>query len=255
MCLIVFAWKKHPEYKLILAANRDEFYNRPTLPAHYWRDLSGVLAGMDLKSQGTWLGINMAGMWTAITNYRDFDNIKQHAPSRGSITSKYLTEKWEPEQYLKHLSGYSQTYNGFNLLSGNLQELFYYSNQSKEIQELRPGIYGLSNHLLDTPWPKVEEAKKQLLKLLQTDTISPDRLFQILYHTEQHPDHLLPNTGIGIEQERSLSSIFITMNGYGSRCTTVLLIDNDNEVTFAERLYRDGKPVGQDLLFRFIPSA
>jgi len=159
MCLIVFAYNVHPSYRLVLAANRDEFYERPSSSADFWKDYPQVLAGRDLKEGGTWLGITKSGKYAAVTNYRDPSSLKSDSLSRGRLVSSYLTGNQNPDKYLKNISSQVDKYDGFNLLLGDDNNLFVFSSRS-DMQKLKPGIYGLSNHLLDTNWPKVARSKK-----------------------------------------------------------------------------------------------
>ena len=165
MCLILFAYKVHPSYPLVLAANRDEFYDRPTQSADFWPDHPQLLAGIDLQEKGTWLGVTKEGKFAAITNYRDPASWKTAAPSRGKLVRDYLVGDLNPENYLKEISAHARDYNGFNLLLGDRENLWVFSNQG-DAKKLQPGIYGLSNHLLDTPWPKVQRGKQLLKKAL-----------------------------------------------------------------------------------------
>lgn len=237
MCLIFFALHQHPTYKLIVAANRDEFYNRKTSPAHFWHDHPQILGGRDLEASGTWMAMNKNGKISLVTNYRDPANINPKAPSRGQLVSDYLMNGDNPEEYLSHVSTRTVHYNGFNLLTGYPDELWYLSNYGNGIQKLESGIYGLSNHLLDTPWPKVQRGKEKFSDAIHDLVIDPEILFELLRDEERAEDQLLPNTGIGLERERALSSMFIKTNGYGTRCSTVILVSRDNQVLFAERVY------------------
>ncbi len=237
MCLIFFALKQHPTYKLIVAANRDEFYERKTAPANYWEDHPDILGGRDLQASGTWMAMNKKGKISMITNYRDPAHINAKAPSRGQLVSDYLVNGDKPDDYLETLSDRSTLYNGFNLVVGNPDELWYLSNYGKGIQKIESGLYGLSNHLLDTPWPKVHRGKEKFSNAIIDPVIDPDALFELLYDERRAEDPLLPNTGIGLERERALSSMFIKTNGYGTRSSTVILISNDNQVLFSERVY------------------
>jgi uncharacterized protein with NRDE domain len=167
MCLILFAYRVHPRYQLVMAGNRDEFYERPTAPMAFWNDAPEVLAGRDLQAGGAWLGVTRSGRFAAITNYRDPTHGRVDAPSRGDLVSNYLTSQAGPQEYLEQLAPYGNNYNGFNLLVGDSQNLFYYSNyHGAEPKQLQPGYYGLSNHLLNTPWPKVEKGQRRLQELL-----------------------------------------------------------------------------------------
>jgi uncharacterized protein with NRDE domain len=237
MCLIFFALKKHPDYKLIIAANRDEFYNRKTAPAAFWNEHPHLLGGRDLEAMGTWLGMTTQGKISMLTNYRDPKNINPAAPSRGKLVSDFLVENVDPENYLHKVAASGSLYNGFNLITGNESSLWYYSNYDLGIQKLTQGVFGLSNHLLDTPWPKVEKGKSTFTQLIKNSVLDPVQFFDFLFDAEQAPDHLLPDTGLTINRERALSSIFIKSPNYGSRSSTVILIDNNNNVTFAERVY------------------
>jgi uncharacterized protein with NRDE domain len=240
MCLILFAWRMHEKFPLILGANRDEFYERPSASAAFWDDAPDILAGRDLKRGGTWLGISRRGRLAAVTNYRDPASLKQDAPSRGELAIDYLCRRESPKVYLKRLDPCAGRYNGFSLLMGDRSELFYYSNRG-EASRLEPGIHGMSNHLIDTPWPKVEQGKRALEELLQSKRDpSPEALLTLLASRSRPPDESLPETGVGLEWERVPSPLFIESPAYGTRCSTVLLIDREGMVTFVERVFNDG---------------
>jgi len=237
MCLIFLSLNNHPDYKLIIAANRDEFYARNTAPAHFWEDNPNILGGRDLQAAGTWMAMNKNGKISLVTNYRDPAHISPTAPSRGQLVSDFLINKDSPEEYLQKVQVHASEYNGFNLLTGNQDELFYLSNYKSGSQKLESGIYGLSNHLLDTPWPKVELGKDKFCSAISKPVVEPRVLFEMLYHEKRAEDKFLPDTGIGLERERALSSMFIKTNGYGTRCSTVVLIDRQNNVLYSERTY------------------
>jgi len=237
MCLIFLAINQHPDYKLIVAANRDEFYARKTAPAHFWKDHPDILGGRDLEASGTWLAMNKKGKISLVTNYRDPANINPKAPSRGHLVSDFLLNGDSPEKYMSDVSTRASQYNGFNLLTGYPDEWWYLSNYGNGIQKLESGIYGLSNHLLDTPWPKVQQGKEKFSKAISHSVIEPDALFELLYDDQRAEDQLLPDTGIGLERERALSSMFIKTNGYGTRCSTVITISKNHEALFAERVF------------------
>jgi uncharacterized protein with NRDE domain len=238
MCLIILAIKSHPSYKLILAANRDEYYDRPSVPAAFWKDSPGLLAGRDLRAGGTWLGITTKGRITAITNYRDPASLKTHAPSRGMLVTDFLLGKESPVAYLERIDQKAGEYNGFNLIVGDKDELYWYSNRGDGARSLSPGIYGVSNRLLDTPWPKVTHAKEALKKILSTENDpDPETIFHLLVDRSIADDKDLPDTGVGIEWERILSPIFITSPVYGTRSSTILLMDTHDHVTFTERTF------------------
>jgi len=242
MCLILLAYDAHPLYRLILAANRDEFFSRPTAPAAFRDDSPQVLAGRDLKEGGTWLGLTRTGRIAAITNYRDPRSERKDAPSRGWLVSRFLAGSMPVEEYLAHLTGEKAAYNGFNLILGDMKRLCWFSNRGGDPQSLQPGIHGLSNHLIDTPWPKVTRGKYALERLVaQGKHIEADALFAILADRSIAPDNLIPDTGVGIELERVLSPIFISAPAYGTRSSTIILIDRQGEVTFIEKTY-NGNP-------------
>jgi len=241
MCLILFAYNVHPSYRLILAANRDEFHDRPSQPADFWTRHPHVLAGIDLKEKGTWLGATKTGKFAAITNYRDPSSWKADAPSRGKLVSRYLTGASDAGKYLKAISAKAQTYNGFNLLLGDNDGLFVYSNRGSA-QKLSGGIHGLSNRLLDTPWPKIKRGKRLLEEALakKGDELE-EALFAMLADRRIPPDSQLPDTGVGVEWERMLSPMFIASPGYGTRSSTILLIGKNRRVKLVEKVY-NGSP-------------
>lgn len=237
MCLIFISTNNHPTYKLIVAANRDEFYSRKTEAANFWPDYPQILGGRDLEAQGTWMAMTISGKIGMITNYRDPRNINPKAPSRGELVSNYLSKKIEADRYLSLVAPVSNQYNGFNLIVGSVDELWYFSNYRKGIEKLTPGLFGLSNHLLETPWPKVIRGKNKLQPILQRKEIQVSDIFDALYDTQQAEDNQLPATGLPVERERVLSSMFIKSPNYGSRCSTVMLVDQMNNVHFHERVY------------------
>lgn len=242
MCLILFAYKKHPNYRLILAANRDEFYDRPAASLNYWEDTPDVLAGRDLKSMGTWMGVNRAGKFAAITNYREPNRQLHDAPSRGHLISNYLIGDVPPADYLDKLKGETDLYNGFNLLVGDNEDLYYFTNRNDGRTLLTPGTYGLSNRLLDTDWPKVGKGKEQLSALIDRDEDLPrEAILDLLQNQERPLDHQLPDTGVGIEWERTLSPMFITSPNYGTRCSTLITMDRYNLVRIEETTWQPAK--------------
>lgn len=247
MCLILLAYRSHPDYPLIVAANRDEFLDRPTEPARFWKDHPDLLAGRDGVGGGTWMGITRRGRFAALTNYRDpFASVK-NKKSRGLLVRDYLTAEISPRNYLNNLSKHRTSYPGFNLLVGSPRELWYYSNQKNMISSVEPGIHGLSNALLDTPWPKVVKGKERMAACLQKP--DPSCLFELLADEEPAPDEQLPDTGIGLERERLLSPAFIRAPGYGTRSSTVLLVSARGEVNFIERSFAGEKTT--EVRYRF----
>lgn len=237
MCLIFLSLNNHPTYSLILAGNRDEFHNRPTAPAGFWQDAPQLLAGRDLEANGTWLGITRNGRISLLTNYRDPLHINPDAPSRGHLVSNYLKGKMSPNDYLSDVATRGKSFNGFNLIVGTPGELWYYSNYGTGVAKIQSGFHGLSNHLLDTPWPKVEKGKDLLRPMIEKKVIEPGDLLDALYDDRQAPDGQLPDTGVGLERERVLSPMFIKSPNYGSRCSTVVLIELNGHVRFSERVY------------------
>lgn len=240
MCLLVFSYKQHPSYDLIVAANRDESYQRLTRPAQFWVDEPEILAGKDLKAGGTWMGVNKNGAFSALTNFRDPRIQKENAPSRGHLVLDYLKNPESSVKYLQRVDEKADQYSGFNLLAGNIEQLCYYSNQQKIIHRLEPGLFGLSNHLLDTPWPKVLSAKRELNQITLDENFSEEALFDLLSDEREAIEENLPDTGIPKELEKKISPIFIKSDGYGTRCSTILLIDKDGKVTFEERCFISG---------------
>ncbi|MEN2767836.1 NRDE family protein [Ornithinibacillus xuwenensis] len=240
--LILFQLQEHPHYKLILTANRDEFYNRPTAQAQFWQTAPTILAGRDLEQMGTWLGITKEGRVAALTNYRDPKQMKFGKFSRGAIVSNYLESMDTAEHYLEALRKDKLNYVGFNVLVGNPNELAYYNNIEDSMTAIPPGTHGLSNHFLNTPWPKVEKGKKKLQEYtLNREKIIVEDLFQILSDSEEADEKEIPDTGIDKELEKRLSPMFIALPDYGTRCSTVVTIDNNNYVTFSERTFQAGE--------------
>jgi uncharacterized protein with NRDE domain len=253
MCLLLLALQAHPVYKLVIAANRDEFYERPTAPAEFWDERPDILGGRDLCAGGTWFGITRKGRFGAITNYRDPASLKSAAPSRGRLVSDFLTDEEAPAAYLSRVDLSEGDYNGFNLVVGIRDQLCWYSNRGHGIQRIMPGIHGLSNHLLNTPWPKVSRAKAVLKDILSNNTVlSPGVLFDMLLDRSIPGDDILPDTGVGIELERILSPIFIASPGYGTRSSTILLLDREDRVTFLERTHGPAPNQHRDMAFEFM---
>lgn len=255
MCLILFAYRLLPDYPLVLAANRDEYYSRPTAPAGFWEDHPDILAGRDLLAGGTWLGVSREGRFAAVTNYRDPSEAIDARASRGDLTRDFLLSQVDPESYLRRIHQQGSPMKGFNLLVGNGGDLYYYSNRQGIILRLSPGLYGLSNHLLNTPWPKVESGKSALEALLGgNDPPGTEQVMEVLADRTIPPDEALPDTGIGLERERVLSSRFIVSPGYGTRSSTVLLVDEDGRVRLTERTFVQGHLMPEDRSFDFLVS-
>ncbi len=227
MCLIALAYKVHPEFPLILAANRDEFLDRPADPARFWPAEPHVLAGRDRKAGGTWLGLTTSGHLAALTNYRDLRTPPVQGPSRGILVRQALEPGFRPTA--------THNYDGFNLIYGPLQALRYHSNIRLADMELPPGVHGLSNHLLDTPWPKVQRAKAAMANMALSTAPSSGSLFELLADDSVADDASLPDTGLDRDRERALSAICIRMEEYGTRCSTVILVHRSGRITFEER--------------------
>ena len=250
MCILFIAVQQHPQYPLIMAANRDEFYARPTAESQFWAGHPHLLAGQDLQSGGTWMGINKDGHLAALTNFRDPSLVRDDAPSRGHLVSDYLIKPIA--NYREQLITHAQDYNGYNLLYGHWQSLHVYNNVSNQHVDLTPGVYGLSNAMLDTPWPKLSQGVEQLKQALDySETELENALFNVLSNESLAADHDLPDTGVGHEIEKALSSIFINLEHYGTRSSTILLIDNNSEVHWREKTYASDGNVLSQQQYRF----
>jgi uncharacterized protein with NRDE domain len=236
MCLLVFAIDSHPEYRLILAANRDEFYERPTAHAHWWNERPRILSGRDLSRGGTWLGVSETGRIAAVTNFRQGYKVNTNARSRGLLVSDFLAQTDKPEKYFEKVERDSALYDGFNLIAGDASGLYYYSNRGNGVTKITAGVHALSNHLLDTPWPKLIRSREAFAAAVDRD--SPEmvtELFTLLADRSQAEDDELPDTGISKEWEKQLSSPFVALENYGTRSSTVVLIGRDDKVVFEER--------------------
>ncbi|MDW7691811.1 NRDE family protein [Flammeovirgaceae bacterium SG7u.111] len=252
MCLIIFAWDAHPEYKLVMVANRDEEYKRPTARASYWEDAPDILAGRDLESGGTWLGINRkTGKFAAVTNYREAFVERKDASSRGYLPLNYIMGSKGPAGYMRSLEDSRTDYNGYNLLAGTPDGLYHYSNKGDKVKALSPGIYGLSNKLLNTEWPKVERGKKKLEDVIFYDDWSHGTLIKMMYDCHRPSDDELPKTGVSFKLEKALAPMFIKTDKYGTCSTSVLTITHDGYVRFSERHYNPLLGDGIDEKFEF----
>ncbi|WP_131781529.1 NRDE family protein [Legionella gresilensis] len=257
MCLALVAINEHPKYPLIILSNRDEFYARPTLPANFWQNNLNVFAGKDLKEGGTWLGVTRSGYFALLTNYRDPKLYKSSLESRGRLVSNYLftCETTSPLQYLQRVQSFANKYNKFNLIIGSINQILYYSNVQNSIQELSSGIYSLSNHLLNTPWPKTEKAKALLKKhITELDKYTNneekiDVLYTILSEESLAPDNQLPVTGIARDLEKSLSSVFVHVPQaeYGTVNSTIILFQQDSSILFSEKIFQQGNFISSKL--------
>lgn len=242
MCLILFALNRHRDYPLIVAANRDEFFQRPTLSAQFWQEAPQLLAGRDQQAGGTWLGVNHHGQFSAVTNVRNGRETQDRPASRGELVTRCLVNNGKTQATLSHIASQKENYNGFNLLAGGPNELWYYSNRTQSAPEiLASGVYGLSNAQLDTPWPKVASAKSELHALLDKDWQALDErqadLLALLANNQQAPADQLPDTGIAPEFEALLSSRFIASPDYGTRASTVVLFHRSGKIHFTEQAF------------------
>lgn len=236
MCLLFLSLGITPGYRLVLAANRDEFYARPTTPLAMLDTKHQILGGRDLQGGGTWLGVSASGRLAALTNYRDPAAQRSGAPSRGSIVLDFLSGTMSGDAYLQELESGAKLYNGFNLIAGDEQGLYYFCSRVLGYRRLTPGFYGLSNHLLDTPWPKVRRGK-ELLRPHLVERFDVAGVFAALGDCLPAPDRELPETGVGLEWERLLSPIFISGKTYGTRSSAVLSIDDYGIIDFWEKTH------------------
>ena len=252
MCLILFAHRVAPGYALVLAANRDEFFARPTSPAEYWTDAPHVVAGRDLEKNGTWMGVTRDGRWAAVTNFRDGARPEAGSRSRGELVARFLQESSSAAAYAATLANVGAEYHGFNLVVGDTQGVHYVSNRGAGPKSLKPGIYGLSNHLLDTPWPKVERGKREMAAVFDSNPEDPTALLlAVLADRRAAADDALPETGVSRDWEKLLSSAFISAPGYGTRASSVLLIGQDGEVSLRERSFGPSAELLEDRRFHF----
>jgi len=253
MCLILLAYDYHPDYFLVVAANRDEYYSRPTAGARFWDEAPAVLAGKDLEHGGTWLGITRSGRFAALTNFRDPASYRSNASSRGALVRDYLLSSGKPAEYLNNLQSAKGQYNGFNLVLMEGEELWRCSSRAGRPERMGPGIYGISNHLPDTPWPKVVKGKESMGRVLAgEEAYLAEGLLDLLTDDDPARDDELPSTGVSLEWERLLSPIFIRSETYGTRASTVLLIDRGGRVRFYERSFgAGGRRMGKDAIHEF----
>ena len=262
MCLILFAWQTHSEYPLIVAANRDEFYARRTRPASWWGQAVSLLAGRDEEAGGTWLGINRRGRFAVVTNVRAPNERNPHATSRGLLVLSALQTSQPMREWVDDSVSRAHSFNGFNLIvaeplavgpRGPGAELVYLSNRLDDaVHRLQPGIYGLSNAFLDTPWPKVTRAVTAFSCQI-AQRVDADNLLRLMADREVAGELELPSTGIPRDWERALSAIQIRANGYGTRATTILTVRHDGLASFVERTFdADDPDRSSDRRFEFM---
>lgn len=236
MCLILVAWRAHPDYPLVVAANRDEFHTRPTASAAFWEDQPAVLAGRDLECMGTWLGVTRGGRFATVSNFREGVARDPAARSRGLLTSEFLADGGPAGDFVKRVAAHGCEYGGFNLLACDGRELWWVTNRGPAARRLAPGIYGVSNHLLDTPWVKVVHGKRELEQALQPAP-AVESLLALLADTSVPPDNELPDTGVGLERERMLSPLRVVSPAYGTRSSSAVIVGRAGRLQFAERAY------------------
>lgn len=238
MCLVLLANQVSEEYPLVVAANRDEFYDRPSAPLAKWQDEPSIWAGRDLVGGGTWMGVTRTRRFAAVTNYRDPSKILHQPRSRGRLVSDFLESEELPREFLEKRRVEGHLYPGFNLLCGQGGSLFWYSNRTDTVKTVPSGIFGLSNALFDTPWPKVEWGKQKLAQALGSNgRLDVESVFEILGDTRRFPDDQLPTTGVPIEWERALSSVFVETESYGTRSSSLVLFKADGSITFMEQTF------------------
>ena len=251
MCLVVFAWRVHPRYPLVLAANRDEFFKRPAAPAHWWTDAPHLLAGRDLEAGGTWMGFNRNGRFAALTNFRDPSRHVAGAPSRGALVRDALEDTRDAATCLNDLASWAGAYAAFNLLVSDGEQLGVLESTTGAVRMLPPGVYGLSNHLLDTPWPKLLKARSGLAALLPR-LPDDDAALALLRDATPAPDPHLPNTGMSLEWERWLSSAFIRAPDYGTRCSSLVAVARSGDVRLREWTWDRHGDLRSELTHRFV---
>jgi uncharacterized protein with NRDE domain len=249
MCLIVFSWHAHPVYRLVLAANRDEYHARPTRDAHWWPDRQHVLAGRDLQAGGTWLAVSRKGRFATVTNYREMQRSTGRLRSRGEIVSRFIGSDTGPNDFVSSVDG--AIYAGYSLLAANRQQMVYSSNRSRDPSVLDPGVYGLSNADLDEAWPKVLRSRDALKRLVDHGTVDETSLMRLLADRTPAPVDEIASSELPFPLARALSAPFIVAGEYGTRCSTTLLWSYDDEVEFCERNFDSSGELAGTRRFRF----
>ena len=241
MCLLAFSYDTHPHYPLIVVANRDEFYERPTAAAHYWEDAPTILAGRDLRQNGSWIGLSKNGRFAAITNYRDPSRPDTGQLSRGVIVQQFLTSSQSTEHFILSMRQKKDLYGGFNVLLYDGRQMQHYNNIFDVQTTVEKGVHSLSNATLNTPWPKVTYAKDALAEASKQNQLAVNDIITLLATKKIAPDEVLPDTGVGIHLERALSASFVKLPNYGTRCSTAIIYDKNGRIEFLERTYEEGK--------------
>jgi uncharacterized protein with NRDE domain len=240
MCVIYLAFRTHPRFRLVVAANRDEFHERPTAAMGEWTEEPGLVAGRDLRSGGTWMGIHARGRFAALTNFRETLAARPGAPSRGGLVSSYLVEGEDPVLWLDSLAARAHRYAGFSLFLTDFESLAHFSNRGGRVSLLDPGIYAISNGLIGDLWPKVVRGRERFAALAADADADVAPLLDLLADATAAQDDALPRTGVGIERERMLSPIFIRGEEYGTRSSSVILVDEEGDTRFVERSFGPG---------------
>ena len=249
MCLIVFAWKSHPDYKLILAANRDEFHGRPSQEAHWWPDLPNILAGRDLQAGGTWLAATRSGRFAAVTNYRELQRGQAGLRSRGEIVTNFVSTDVDAMTFVSTFA--DDIYAGVSILAADHENICYTSNRGDKPVSLAPGIYGLSNASLDTPWSKLTRSKEALTTLIDSDKVNTTELLRLLGDKTPAASSEVDSSELPFRLARTLTAPFIVSDTYGTRCSTILLFANDGRVDFFERRFAADGTASGDSNFSF----
>ena len=249
MCLIVLSLGQHPDYPLILAANRDEFHSRPTQDAHWWPDKPDVLGGRDLQAGGTWLALHKTGRFATLTNFQDAQPPSPKLRSRGHLVTGFLDSNSTPRDYLGMID--EDAYAGFNLIVGTVNEVAYLSNREQGTRELAPGTYGLSNALLDGPWHKVESSRHKLASMLVTDAINETSLMRLMNDRNKAPVDEVEKGRLDFNTAHAITAPFIVMPEYGTRCTSVVLANNNGNWQFAERRFSPSGEISGESRFSF----
>jgi uncharacterized protein with NRDE domain len=246
MCLVIVAWRQHSKFPLIVAGNRDEFHARPTRDAHWWPDHPDIVGGRDLQAAGTWLALHRDGRFATVTNYRDAAPPSPKKRSRGHLVTDFLLGSVEPLAYLNSIDG--SAYAGFNLLLSDGETLAWHSNRGNSDDSARilpPGVYGLSNALLDSPWPKVERSKATMKRLLDEDKVNETELLRLLDDRDKAPTSAIVSDGLPFEKAHAISAPFIVLPDYGTRSSSAVLQDANGEWRFHERRFNaDGRTSG-----------
>ena len=250
MCVLFFAHQVHPRYRLVFAGNRDEFYERPAAAAEWWEDHPSILAGRDLEAGGTWLGVTREGRWSVVTNVRDLPAHQDRDRSRGDLVKDFLAGSSPPEAFARQVFSERGEFNPFNLIVGDAETVWMVSTHTDAPEELAPGVYGLSNATLDEPWPKVKRGKAAFEGVLEEAEPDAEACLAFLHDSEHPPDDELPNTGVELDMERMLSPLFIASGRYGTRASSVILLNEDGG-RFVERTYRAGGIEGGTVEFSF----